>query len=126
MRVLMVNRPDALEKPGGDVVQMQETARELRNLGVEVELAYGPQFVDRYREFELVHLFNLQTPGFTVGEACKATEAGKPIAVSTVYWDFGAEQLLLKSPKWRSIKRVLGKKLALWLAQRRVEKVAAP
>jgi glycosyltransferase involved in cell wall biosynthesis len=125
MRVLMVNRPDALEKPGGDVVQMQETARALGYLGVDVELRYGPQEARIYKEFDAVHLFNLQTPAFTVEEARKVSKAGVPLAISTVYWDFGAEQLLLNSAKWQAIRRVVGKRIALVLAQKRVEQVAA-
>jgi len=38
MKVLMVGRPDLFKYYGGDRVQIENTASELRNLGVEVDL----------------------------------------------------------------------------------------
>lgn len=55
MRVLFVPREDGNRVFGGDVVQMEATARELRALGVEVEIAP----VERALEisFDVVHLW---------------------------------------------------------------------
>ncbi len=113
----MVIRPDAISKLGGDTVQMQNTAIELRRLGVEVGECIGPADEDAIRAANLVHLFNLQTPEFTLPEAKKAAALGKGIALSTIYWDFGAERLLTDSPKWALIGRFLGRGVALRLAR---------
>jgi len=123
-RVLFVNRPDADERPGGDTVQMRETARALRSLGLDVEERLGPQDEGTYRQFDLVHLFNLQTPAFTVVEAEKAKRAERPLAVSTIFWDFGAELLISESRLWGRLATLTGRPLALRLAQRRVDAVA--
>lgn len=124
MRVLMAIRPDALTKLGGDTVQMQNTARALRGLGVEVEERIGAADDETMRRADLVHLFNLQTPEFTLPEARRAAALGKPIAVSTIYWDFGAERLLMDSARWGRIARFVGRGLALRLARRRVNQAA--
>lgn len=116
----MVNRPDAESRLGGDTVQMQETAAALRRQGVNVEIALGPQPVSVYRSFDLVHLFNLQTSTFSVGEARKVREADRPLALSTIYWNFRPDQLLVKSAKWGLLARLLGRKAAWRLADARV------
>lgn len=103
---------------------MRETARALRTLGLSVDEVFGPQAVERMREYDIVHLFNLQTPEFSHGEAVKAKEAGRKLALSTIYWDFGAELLTTQSRIWRRISGFLGHSVALRLAQRRVESVA--
>lgn len=108
----MVIRPTVYETPGGDTVQMQETARALRDLGVEVREAPGPQAVETYAAFDVAHLFNLQTTDFTLGEARKARAAGRPVALSTIYWDFALELAYLNSPRWRLLARVTGRSLA--------------
>ncbi len=120
MRVLMVNRPDSEALPGGDTVQMRQTARALRDIGVEVEDRIGPLEESAYRAFDIAHVFNLQTPVFTHGEVSKAAAAGCAVAVSTIFWDFGAERLLSESPKWQRLERVVGRWLTLRLARRRV------
>ena len=121
----MVNRPDALDVVGGDTVQMLETARGLRSLGIEVETRCGPQSLDDYRAFDVAHLFNLQTPEFTLPELEKASEAKVRIALSTIYWDFGAELLLAHSAKWQSIQRIAGRAAALSLARKWSHRSAA-
>uniref|UniRef100_E6Q1Q6 Glycosyl transferase family 1 domain-containing protein n=1 Tax=mine drainage metagenome TaxID=410659 RepID=E6Q1Q6_9ZZZZ len=55
MRVLFVPREDGNRVFGGDVVQMEATARQLRALDVEVEIA--PVERARERSFDLVHLW---------------------------------------------------------------------
>lgn len=107
---------------GGDAVQMHETARALRSLGVEVEERLGPQ--NDYSDWDLVHLFNLQTPAFTVVEAEKAKTAGRKLAVSTIFWDFAADLLVSESRLWGKVASILGRRLALALAQRRVDLAA--
>lgn len=118
----MVNRPDGLSAMGGDTVQMQQTAAGLRGLGLEVEECFGEPSGAQIAACDVVHLLNLQTPDFTrrVAEMCR----GKPIALSTIYWDFGAAQLIARSPKWSLLSRLLGRRVALTLAQRRVESAA--
>lgn len=115
MRVLVVNRANAYEDFGGDVVQMERTVHHLQRLGVDVEVRLGPQEPSVMSEFDLVHLFNLQTPAFTRSQLAVAKSAGKPVAVSTIWWDFYADEHLLGVPRWMEVRRRLGAKAALWL-----------
>ena len=55
MRVLFVPREDGDRVFGGDVVQMEATARELREIGVEVEI--GPAERACEAAFDIVHLW---------------------------------------------------------------------
>lgn len=125
MRVLFVNRSEADERLGGDTVQMHETARALRRLGIKVDERLGPQDPASLAPYDVVHLFNLQTPAFTAPEAEKVKAAGKKLAVSTIFWDFGAELLVSESRIWGRVASVAGNPVALQLARRRVNSVAA-
>lgn len=91
MRVLMLNRPDALTAPGGDTVQMLKTQAALRELGVEVEtsLASKPD-VDR---FDVVHVFNAQAVAMPHAweQVLYVKQRRKPLALSPIYYD-SAEQ----------------------------------
>jgi len=118
----MVNRPDGLTAMGGDTVQMQQTAAALRALGVSVEECFGEPTGEQVEGPDLVHLFNLQTPEFTLRMAERC--ASKPVALSTIYWDFGAAQLVARSAKWSLVARLIGRRSALKLAQKRVEGAA--
>lgn len=105
MRILMQNRPDAYERPGGDTIQMDRTIRALREAGHEVDLSLdaepelggeastpassgkesrGPVY------YNLVYLFNLTTPAWTVRQARHALRQGTPYVLSSVYWDLEA------------------------------------
>jgi len=87
IRVLMQIRPDYLEKPGGDTVQMEETRRQLEALGANVKLS-AEESPD-LGEYDLVHVFNLGRPLEPWRQCLDAVAQGRPVALSTVYWDFG-------------------------------------
>jgi len=88
MKVLMVNRSDALTNFGGDTNQMINTQLELNNLGIEVELALGPQKIETYEKFDIIHLFNIQTQSFSYNEALKIKKCKRYLILSPIYWDF--------------------------------------
>ncbi len=86
MRVLLANtRARWLTEWGGDTTQIVETAKELSNLGVDVEV--GDTTPLTARGFDVVHLFNIQTARGGTELAQMATDSGVPIALSTIYWD---------------------------------------
>lgn len=77
MRVLMwLNR--GAEIPGGHRVQMEHTARALRELGIEVEEHLGAHLPDG--SWDVVH-------GFQLGarDVAEARRRGLPVAISTIY-----------------------------------------
>lgn len=82
MRVAMVLRPDAAARPGGDVVQAEKTAEALRRLGVSTTLSSG----DDLAAADVVHVFNLQTADWTLGQVRAARALRKPVVLSPIYW----------------------------------------
>lgn len=88
MKILMVNRADALNNYGGDTTQMLETQNELQKMGQDVDVVLGSQSIDKYKNYDIIHLFNLQTAAFTYNEALKVRKAKKPLVLSTIWWDF--------------------------------------
>ncbi len=117
IKVAMVIRGDALTVKGGDSIQFAATARYLRSLGCSVTEFIGPQQFQSYKGYDLVHIFNLQTIKFSLGEARKVASLGVPLVLSTIYWDFESnEQAIIDSlqstPKGRLAVTILGFKLA--------------
>lgn len=102
MRILMQNRPDAYERPGGDTIQMDRTIRALHEAGHDVDLSLEAEpdlggetstasTADTAHSgsatYDLVYLFNLTTLAWTVRQARNALRHGVPYVLSSVYWD---------------------------------------
>ena len=87
LRVLFQNREDAFTSWGGDTTQMEMTRRYLERSGVRVtvELGAAPDFDPA--DFDLVHIFNIQSAGHGMRQLQNAKLKGKPVALSTIYWD---------------------------------------
>jgi glycosyltransferase involved in cell wall biosynthesis len=125
VRIIFINRADAYQNLGGDVVQMENTARELGNHGYDVEVALGDQSTTKIQEFDIVHLFNLQTPKFTRSQLDLAKSVGKPVAVSTIWWDFIPDEVMESSPKWKLARRFLGTAKTRELIRPRIQPIVA-
>lgn len=83
MRVLMQGRIELLSGGGGDKVQIQNTAKELKKLGVDVDIKAGKN-ID-YTPYDVVHLFQLDwTPEPTM-YAKKIKALGKPLVLSPIH-----------------------------------------
>lgn len=98
MRVLMQLRSDWERIGGGDAEQMRETALALRALGVDV--VTDPSVEVRYGEFDLVHLFNTTRINETWQQFQAARNAGRPVAVSTI-WHSMAEMRRYYASQYR-------------------------
>ena len=85
MRVLMVNRKDMLTAPGGDTVQMEQTALELRKLGVTVETR-ALDDIPPLRRFDVVHIFNWETFEFFFCSKETEISGGPPLVLSPIFW----------------------------------------
>ena len=86
MRVLMINRSDANEAPGGDTIQMQKTRQGLQQLGVTVDVRLADSLVGLW-DYDLVHIFNIQQ-AWGSWHACQAAASRElPVVLSTIYWD---------------------------------------
>lgn len=86
MKVLFQSRANRASSPGGDVIQMEQTATHLRKMGLQVDvdttgsISPGP--------YDIVHLFNLSRPQEIYGHARRAKALGKVVALSTIYMDY--------------------------------------
>lgn len=119
-------RPDADLKIGGDRIQMIETAKSLRKIGVDVVERVGSTSGDDYHGVDLVHLFNLQTRLFSLDEATKAKSANKPLALSTIWWEPSLELILETSKKWALASRLIGRVRAMKIITERANRILAP
>jgi glycosyltransferase involved in cell wall biosynthesis len=61
MKVAMISRSSLFTSKGGDTIQVQQTARHLKELNVSVEIRLAREKIN-YREYDLLHFFNLARP----------------------------------------------------------------
>jgi len=134
MKILMLNRPDAYTKIGGDTIQMIETKKELEKFGVNIDIALGPQEIDVYRNYDIIHLFNIQTVDFSYKEALKIKAINKILVLSPIWWSFQEEyfkhNFTYVSVKAKLVGTVFGKrlssyayKLKLYLSNKKASKI---
>lgn len=83
MKVLMMGRIGLFEVGGGDKVQIENTAEEVRNLGIDVEIKTSMN-VD-FSSYDIVHVFQLDWTPETYFYVKRAKAAGKPIILSPIH-----------------------------------------
>jgi glycosyltransferase involved in cell wall biosynthesis len=110
MRVLMVNRPDAFTVPGGDTVQMVETARCLREMGVDLDIRLVGEIASLHG-YDLVHVFNWEQMEPLLAIKGRCGNPALPIVLTPIFmfqtghW-YGAA--IANKCAWRQIDRCLG------------------
>jgi len=85
MKILMLSRATLYSSPGGDTVQVLETANHLRKKGVVVDVKLTNEDVI-YANYDLIHFFNIIRPADILRHILKTTV---PFAVSTIFVDYG-------------------------------------
>jgi len=80
MKVAFITRSTLHSAPGGDTVQIEQTARELSAMGVDVDIWLSNQNIP-YQNYSLLHFFNIIRPA-DILHHCK--KAKKPFVVSTI------------------------------------------
>jgi glycosyltransferase involved in cell wall biosynthesis len=83
--VLLVVRPDADVKPGGDVVVAERSGNALRAMGVDAQLvaAYEPDA----RGYDVAHVFGIFEPDFARPQLQSLRASGTPIVLTPTWWD---------------------------------------
>lgn len=114
MRILSCIRSSALTKMGGDIVQIRESAKSLRKLGIEVEECIGPPKKAQIQSCDLGHLWNIDQLPECVKVAKQFRSLGKRFVLSTIHHSFEhmrcvqrSENRVLRAipfPIYRSIK----------------------
>lgn len=84
IRVAMIARSTLYTIPGGDTVQVVETARHLAKLGVQVDIKLTDALID-YSQYDLLHFFNIIRPADILYHIRKSN---KPFAISTIFIDY--------------------------------------
>lgn len=84
MRVLWLVRRNLREHPGGDTVQLEQTAAALGRLGVAVDMrSECPATIP---EHDLVHLFHLDRLWENLDHLRRVQSAGRPVVLSPIWW----------------------------------------
>lgn len=83
IKIAMVARPNLYKVPGGDTVQIVETAKALVDLGVKVDIILNGKIINE--NYSLIHFFNIIDPEDILGHVYKCTI---PFVVSTIYVDY--------------------------------------
>lgn len=109
LKVLMVNRANSLEVPGGDTVQALKTKEALERQGIEVIFKNTDELSIFDQDIDIAHLFNIQTAEES-WEACERIKSnGLKLALSPIYWeDLPLHFWYAMGYKWRLIKKLFG------------------
>lgn len=84
MKVAFIARTTLYEQTGGDTIQVIQTARHLRDLGVIADIHLTDQPIN-YDEYELLHFFNIIRPADILYHIQKSN---KPFVVSPILVDY--------------------------------------
>ena len=114
----MISRSTLFSSLGGDTVQVVETAKELRKLGLTVDVKLTHEQIN-YNEYDLLHFFNIGRPADILRHVKKSNV---PYVLSTIFVDYaefdrghrdGMSGLVLKPFSSHGIEYI--KTLSRWL-----------
>ncbi|OGC47170.1 hypothetical protein A2886_00805 [candidate division WWE3 bacterium RIFCSPHIGHO2_01_FULL_42_13] len=83
MKVLMWSRVDLFDIGGGDLIQMEATAAELRKLGVEVDIS--TDLNADLSNYDVIHVFHMDWTAETYSHAKRARDGRKPLVLSPIH-----------------------------------------
>lgn len=86
MKILMQGRFELLESGGGDKVQIVNTAKELKKLGIDVEISTDT--AHKLYNYDLVHIFQLDWVAENYYFVKNAQRYGKPVVLSPIHHQF--------------------------------------
>ncbi|TMI90025.1 MAG: glycosyltransferase family 4 protein [Bacteroidetes bacterium] len=84
MNILFISRATLFSNPGGDTIQIINTAECLRKLGVQIDIRLTNEPID-YSQFDLIHFFNIIRPSDMLHHIKRSR---KPYVVSTIFVDY--------------------------------------
>ena len=84
MRVAFIVRSNLYKVNGGDAIQVQETAEQLRRIGVSIDIKFTNETID-YTIYDLLHFFNIIRPADILVHIKKAN---KPYVISTIFVEY--------------------------------------
>jgi glycosyltransferase involved in cell wall biosynthesis len=84
MKVAFITRSTLYSVPGGDTIQIVQTAQQLTEMGVEANILLSNEQID-YKRYNLLHFFNITRPADILYHSKKS---GKPFVVSTILCNY--------------------------------------
>src|SRR5258707_1180147 len=84
MKTLLISRSTLFKSPGGDTIQVLQTARELVKLGITAEIKLADDEIC-YDKYDILHFFNLTRPADILSHIRKSK---KPFVVSPILIDY--------------------------------------
>lgn len=107
MRILFQARDKIESSQGGDAVQLRFTRKYLMERGVQVDV--DSSLTCDCSSYDIVHLFNITRPHSTYHQLINAKRYGKPVCLSTIYWNMDALRHEVSShvPRWLLFARLL-------------------
>ena len=81
----MISRSTLYATPGGDTVQIEETANGLRNINVHVDIKLSNEKNICYCNYDLLHFFNVIRPNDIIGHI---NNNDIPFLISTIFVDY--------------------------------------
>lgn len=100
MRVAYISRSTLYTSAGGDTTQLEETAANLRLMGVEVDIYLSHEKIN-YKKYDLLHFFNIIRPADILKHVRLSR---KPYLISTIFVEYGTVK-----GKEKGVKSILGK-----------------
>jgi glycosyltransferase involved in cell wall biosynthesis len=86
MRILFLSRASLFTNKGGDTTQIEQTAKALIRLGIDVTIKTTNEKID-YSAYDLIHFFNIIRPADIMYHIEKSK---LPYVVSTIYLDYSS------------------------------------
>lgn len=85
LRVLMISRETLYSSPGGDTVQIENTAKYLTKLGnLSVDIKVSSDLIE-YRNYDILHFFNIIRPNDFLFHI---KNSNLPFVISTIFVDY--------------------------------------
>jgi len=100
----MISRPSLFKVPGGDTVQLHETAEALRKIGVEVDFKASDAKID-YGNYQLIHFFNIIRPNVI---SYHLKRSSLPYVISTIFVDYSEIESKHRPWPFRLLNQLLG------------------
>lgn len=104
MRVALISRTTLFEVPGGDTVQIQQTANALEKIGIATDIIASNQNLD-YAKYDLLHFFNIIRPNVI---SCHTKASNLPYLISTIFVDYSEIERSNRSLPFRLLSRIIG------------------
>jgi glycosyltransferase involved in cell wall biosynthesis len=84
MNILFITRATTYTAPGGDTVQIESTAKYLRQLGLSIDIILANEKVN-YTNYDIIHFFNITRPADILNHVEKSK---KPFVISPIFIDY--------------------------------------